>query len=323
MARKFEDRLAEVRDAVADPKTPAHRQRLVKTLGGQQGYLISVAAAALTPDDPELVTAACEAFERLLEDPIKRDPQCHGKAAIASALYDAEIRAEATFLAGVAHVQLEPVLGGRQDTAAHLRGVSLMALVHGQHPRAITCAGAMLADPERSARLAALRALSACNQPEAAEPLLRLRLELGDEDPEVLSDCMAALLEVSPAENLAVVGARLRGADATAAEAAALALGTSRVAGAFEVLRDHLQEDFVSDRRRTLFVALAMLRSDVAWQYLIEVIMDGGEGAPADAIDALATFKEHGGLRERVEAAAMDRGDAEIQAHFERAFDST
>lgn len=319
MARRFEERVRAVEEAVADPGTPEHRALLGKTLDGKQGYLISRAAAALALDD-ELVPPACDAFARLLEDPIKRDPQCHGKTAIATALYDAEIRAEEVFIAGVAHVQLEPVLGGKQDTAAELRGVCLMALTHAQHPRALVHAAAMLADPERAARLAALRALDASGRPEVAEPLLRLRLEQGDDDGEVLTDCMAGLLRLDAAANLRLLSERIDGADAAAADAAALAIGSSRAPQALEVLQGHATRSVDPGRRRTLLLAMAMLRSDAAWQHLIEVIMDGERGEAVDAIDALATFGEQSDLHARVEAAVLDRGEPEVSARFERAF---
>ena len=319
MGRKFEDRLEEVRRAVDDPADPASRKCVGRTFDGRHGYLISIAAKVLSADDSELIAKAERAFERLLEDPIKRDPQCHGKAAIAQAFFDAEIRAEATFEAGVQHVQLEPVLGGRQDTAAHLRGICLMALAHAQHPRAPVEAARMLADPERSARIAAIRALVASGARETVEPVLRLRLEIPDDDPEVVSECMAGLLEVNPGDNVPVVGAKLDSSDAVA-EAAALALGSSRATGAFELLAQRVDAAVITDRRSTLMLAIAMLRTDTAWQYLVERIMDGAPGEGLAAVDALATFKEQPGLRERVEAAVLDNADEELRERFERAF---
>lgn len=320
VAKKFEARVDEVRRAAQQPESKEHRDRLTKVFNGKQGYLISLAAAALPTGGRHLVQCATEAFVRLKEDAIKRDPQCYGKQAIAQSLYDADISAEDVFLAGVQHVQLEPVMGGRQDTAAALRGVCLMALVHAQHPRALVHAATMLADHERAARLAALRALAASGRPDVAEPLTRLRLASGDDDPEVITECMSTLLALNPSDNLAVVGTHLAGKDSTMAEAAALAVGATRVAGGFGLLRDQLELGVLADRRRTLMLAMAMLRSDTAWQHLVEIIMDAPSAEALDAIDALGTFKEHGDLRQRVEAAVMDRADPDVDARFARSF---
>lgn len=183
--------------------------------------------------------------------------------------------------------------------------VSLMALVHAQHPRAMVFAAAMLADRERSARTAAIEALRASGRADVAEPVLRLRLECGEEEPELCSDCMAALLEFAPEDNLVVVGAYLDARDASIAEAAALAIGSSRVPGAFELLHDHVARCLTADRRRIFLLALAMLRSDVAWQYLSELVLDEPEAIACAALDALATFKHDDALRERVEGVAI------------------
>lgn len=319
MAKKFEERLEAVRDAAASPKSAASRRLLSSTLRGRQGFLISIAATA-TAGDASLQTDARAAFERLCVDPIKRDPQCHGKVAIARTFYDAEIRAFDVFKRGVRHVQLEPVYGGRQDTAAELRGTCIQALVHGQHPRALVYAAERLADPERAARLAAIRALQMSGRPDVAEPLLVLRLEAGESDPEVVTDCMTALLRLDADENLARVAESLNNPDPAMVEAAALALGASRVEGAYDHLREATDRAVGTANRSVLFLALAMLRSDAAWQLLIEHIMEGAPPEATAALEAMATFKDQPQLRERVCAAVEDRADRSLTAAFERAF---
>ena len=59
---------------------------------------------------------------------LKRDPQCWGKNAVAKALKELEHREAAPYLRGTAHIQMEPVWGGQQDTAGPLRGICLLAL---------------------------------------------------------------------------------------------------------------------------------------------------------------------------------------------------
>ena len=320
VARKFEERVEELRHAVETPADPANRKCIARALDGKNGFLVSLAVKAILPDDTQLVGKAEAAFERLLEDAIKRDPQCYGKTAIAQMLFDAEIRAHDVFEAGVKHVQPEPVLGGKQDSAGQLRGICVMALAHGQHPRALVEAARLLADPERAARIAAIRALVASGNRETAEPLLRLRLEIREDDPEALSECMAGLLDINPGDNLDVIAAKMSSADVATAEAAALALGSSRAPGAFERLVHRVEKAITSNVRGTLMLAIAMLRTDTAWQYLVGRIMEGVPGEALAAVDALATFKEQPGLRERVEAAVLDNADPDLSDRFERAF---
>lgn len=319
MARRFEERVEAVRQAAQTPDDPDARKELQKALRGKQGYLISVAARALRHGGADLLPLVLEAFDRLLTDPIARDPQCHGKLAIAQVLYDQDHSGHEPFEAGVQHVQLEPVLGGRQDTAAALRGLCLMALMVQMHPRAWVFAGAMLADPERSARLAALRAIESGGRPDLAEPLLHLAFAV-ETDPEVAMDCLAGLLRIDPAANLPLARARIAGSDAEQADIATLALGAARPDGALAVLVQALENTFEENRRRACATAIAMLRTDAAWQQLIETILDGELRLAEASIDALGSFQDHPGLRERVADAVADRGDPDLDAAFERAF---
>lgn len=280
-----------------------------------------MAARALRNGGEDLTPLVLEAFERLLEDPISRDPQCHGKLAIAQALYDQNHAGHDPFEAGVQHVQLEPVLGGRQDTAAGLRGLCLMALMVQMHPRAWVFAGAMLADPERAARLAALRAIDSGGRPDLAEPLLRLAYEV-ETDPEVAMDCLAGLLRIDPHANLPLARARIHGSDAERADVAILALGSARPEGALALLVETLEHTFDDNRRRTCATAIAMLRTDAAWQRLIEMILEAELPIAQASVEALGSFQDHPGLRERVVDAVADRREPELDASLERAFAS-
>jgi hypothetical protein len=63
---------------------------------------------------------------RAFDHPVKRNPQCWGKNAIARALKDLGHRESPAFLRGAAHIQ--PVWGSQEDTAGPLRGICLLAL---------------------------------------------------------------------------------------------------------------------------------------------------------------------------------------------------
>ncbi|MCX4241775.1 hypothetical protein [Paraliomyxa miuraensis] len=315
MAKRFDQQLAALQRAVNDPSDRKGRALIVKALEGKSGLLIATATGAVVggdEDDPVVDRGLLEllppAFFRLMEDPVQRDPQCRGKAAIAKALRRAEAHGDEVFVAGVRHVQREPVWGGSVDTAAELRGVCLMALVEEHHPRAMVEAARLLADPLAAARTAAARALGASGRTEVAEPLLRLRVEAGESDAEVLGECLRALLQVAPRENLEVVARLLDADDEPAAEAAALVLGESRLPGAFEALHRRAERS-VGRRRRVLLLALALLRSEEAWDYLLQLVEQGSRGVAVEAIEALAAFAHDERLAERVRVIVERRAE--------------
>ncbi|MCH9684245.1 MAG: hypothetical protein K0V04_22620 [Deltaproteobacteria bacterium] len=326
MSTRFDERLAALRQAARDPAAEGAAKTLTRALDGKNGMLVAVAAQALTPErdgapQRKLVERLPAAFERLREDAVKRDPQCQGKTAIAMCLRELEAEADEVFLAGARHVQMEPVWGGRVDTAAQLRGICAMALAEAGHPRAMVEAAHLLADDLAAARTAAARAIGCSANAASGEPLLRLRIELGEEEPEVLGECFGALLELAPASSLEFVGSYLGSTDDTAMEAAALALGGSRIEDAFEPLSQQAERAVHGGRRDVLLLGLAMLRNDRAWSHLIEIIEDGPPGSAEGAVRALSTFKYDERLVQRVHAAVQARSDAKVTARFEASFE--
>lgn len=65
-----------------------------------------------------------------------------------------------------------------------------------------------------------------------------------------------------------------------------------------------------------------MLRTDAAWQHLIEFILEGELRLAQASIEALGSFSDHPGLRERVVDAAADRAAPELDVALDRAFGS-
>lgn len=327
MSSRFDQTLAELRRAVEDPAAPGARARITRALAGKNGMLVAVATgAAVSPDedDPRVDRALLEslpaAFERLLHDPVKRDPQCRGKVAIVQALRRAEVCPEEVFLAGVRHVQPEPVWGGRVDSAGELRGVCGMALMEEHHPRALVELAHLLADPLVAARRAAARALGNGGRADVAEPLLRLRIEAGEDEPDVLDECFGALLQVAPEASLDYVAGFLGSRDDAVAEAAALALGASRLEGARSRLCALAERSVKPERRRVAMLAVAMLRSEAAWGWLLEAVEREPPGVAQAALAALAAFEHDPKLRARASEAVAMRSDGALQAAFEELF---
>jgi HEAT repeat protein len=287
---------------------------LWRALGQRSSFAVAAAAAIVGEQELEaLAPLLPRAFERFLADAVRSDPGCKAKDAIAAALRRMRIPADDVFGAGVRHRQLEPVWGGRQDTAAALRGQCAAALAELDLPGAAVAIAELLADPEWVARSGAARALG-CVTASISEPLLRYKLCVGDAESAVIGDCFRSLLDVAPAA-LALVAERLAGDDEAVAEQAALALGESRQPAAFPILRDHLEHAPTSSRRRTLLTALVLLRSDEARDFVLGQVATASPATAKHAVDALAIFQHDPTLRARLLELARQRGDAALLAH--------
>ncbi len=310
------DRTREALDALtevvrADPRSPEAGAALTEALAARSNLVVARAITSITDAELPGFGARIEAaFHRAMRDPLRRDPGCRTKTAAVRALDALREPADALFLAGVRHVQPEPVWGGTQDSAVALRGLSAMALVHRRHPEALSELARLLADPEREARRMAADAIAVHGDPVSGVPLLTLRICIGDPEPEVSVACLAALLDLDPEQGLSFAREQLRADDPTRAESAALALAQSRPEGAFAALRE-FAEGCLGDQRQVAFLALSMLRSEAAWALLLEVITEAEVGPALAAIEALAIYREHGQLATRVqEALAGRQGDS-------------
>ena len=330
----LEARLAALSALRDDPSSPEAVRALRKALGAKSNHLAAKAAEIVREGQVvELIADMVDAFDRFMLDPIKTDKGCAAKAAIAEALYQLEYGRETLFLQGVRHRQLEPVYGGRADTAVELRGTCALALVRINYADVMNELAALLADPEPQARAAAARAIGYSERPDGV-PLLRYKLLApgtgsaggdapasgGREEPYVLTECMAALLGIDSQNSLAFVAGSLDSDDSSAAEAAAMALGESRRREALPVLQAWFDRTLDRPLRRTALLAIAMLRHDEAFQCLLAIIADDATPTARDAISALGTYRHDGGLRQRVEAAVSKRGERELDEAFGEAF---
>jgi hypothetical protein len=127
--RNFDAELAAL-EALRDAAPGAAEPELAKALNLRNNFLVSKAAAValhhrLTGLTPNLAAA----FPRFLERAARSDPQCWAKNALAKTLAAFEYQDPELFLAGMHHIQLEPVWGGSADTAGTLRGTCALALV--------------------------------------------------------------------------------------------------------------------------------------------------------------------------------------------------
>jgi len=297
------DRLAELRGQASSPEGCAE---VSKYLGSKMNLVAAKAARIagewLAADlTPELVAA----FDRFMVKPETTDKRCAAKIEILKALCKLEHSSPSVFRRALQHVQMEPTWGGSVDSAAEVRALGAMGLAQTDYTEALEEIVPLLLDPERDARIGAVRALAASGLPGGAL-LLRLKALSADE-PEVLGECFAALLRAEPAKSLEFVAKFLDHHDEAIAEAAALALGDSRLESAFTPLRDASQSLRARPLRRTLLLAIALLRRENALDYLLEVVQTGENQISADAVDALAMYKDDPNLQARLDRARQAR----------------
>jgi hypothetical protein len=136
----------------------------------------------------------------------------------------------------------------------------------------------------------------------------------------VTGECFAALLSLDPAGSVEFVARFLNSRTEGIGEQAALALGESRLPSAFEVLREAWERGAVSEQRRTLLVAIAMLRIDEALEFLLSRLADESGPVAADALAGLAFYARDEAVLARVEGIIRERGDGALEAVFAREF---
>lgn len=286
---------------------------LRRALGDASEHVVARAAEIAGDRElRELEDALIAEFERLAPHGAERDKGCVAKAAVVEALVRIGSDASDLYLRAVRIVQTEPVFGGRVDTAAGMRGAACMGLVRSAHPRAYEHLAELLADPEVQARVGAAEAAEH-GAPHVVVPLLRLRAVAGDPEPRVVGACFAALLDVAPQESLGFVARFLDGAADEVQEAAALALGESRLPEALPILTAwHARAPF-RDAERVALLAISLLRSEEAFAHLLGVVRDAPTGTARHALAALAPHCERETLRERALAAARGRKDRALE----------
>jgi len=297
------DRLADLRRQSPTPET---RAEVAQYLAAKSN-LVAAKAARIAGEwqAEDLIPELAAAFDRFLVKPETTDKRCAAKIEILKALCRLDYPSPALFLRGIHHVQLEPGWGGSADTAAEVRALSAIGLAQTGHPDALEEILPLLLDPERDARIGAVRALAASGAAGGAL-LLRFKALQGD-DPEVLGECFAALLRLDPARSLAFVSRFLDHASQSLAESAALALGESRLEEAFDVLRAALDGPGGAGIRRSLLLAIALLRRESAIDYLLDLVQNGNAGLSAGAAEALSTYRDDPKLQERLQQARAAR----------------
>jgi len=202
---------------------------------------------------PELI----EAFDRFLQDPVNTDPQCWAKNALAKSLKDLGHSDAEVYIRGIRHIQLEPVWGSLQDTAATVRGTCALALTACGLPahEVLLHLVDLLADREAAARQDAVRAVGQLGTIEGTL-LLRLKAMSGDEESAVTGQCFSVLIEMLPRDYLPFVGKFLDSANRDLAMEAAGALCATRESEALPLIEAFWNRLIDQERKRDLLILI-------------------------------------------------------------------
>lgn len=311
-SRKLEELIEALRQIRPEPTSEAGLLTLRQAIGSRYGVAAAQAAQlvaefTIEPLVPDLVAA----FQRFMVKPQESDPGCRAKQAIADALYHLNYGEETLFLQGIRHIQKEPVWGGQVDTAPRLRGTCALGLVRMNYRSVLVELADLLADPESEARIGAARAI-AYSANDAGVPLLRLRIQLGD-TPSVLSEYVLALLQLAPEASLPLVQDLLYGrqpqgqqGQVEVMEVIALALAESRLPAAFSLLRDWWQQTHQQELKKVGLLAIASLRQDDAFDFLLDLVRQGSKAQAQAALDALGLYQQDTLLWQRVKQAMAE-----------------
>jgi HEAT repeat protein len=312
------DRLSSLRSD-AELSTAAI-QELKTFLKGKSNQVVAKAARiAGELHASDLIDDLVAAFHRLMANPQKLDKGCAATTEIAAALYQMDYLEPEIYVLGIHHVQMEGSFGPPVDVAAKLRAHSALGLARTRHPQALEEIVPLLVDPWPQARIGAVRAL-ASNGGHAGALLLRLKVLTGEDELDVLAECFSGLLECAPESSLSLVATYINAEDHAAAEAALLAIGSSRLPEALTLLQARWEESAFSPLRRTLLLAIAMVRSEAAIKFILSLLPDSNVQTAKEIITALAIFRDNNKVRLTVEQTISTRNDSVLTAAFRQEF---
>jgi HEAT repeat protein len=320
--RALEAKLERLDAVRANPGSERSSDLLREALGDKNSLLVARAAKLVADLElPGLEDHLLSAFDRFLEDPVKRDGGCQAKTAIVDALRCTGYGDPEVFLRGIKYVQMEPAYGGSVDTAVDLRCLAALGLVGADEPEMMIELARLLADPEARARIGAVRAMASSGRGDAV-PVLYYKVLIEDEEPAVTGECFEALLQLAPQSSLHFVAGFLGNRDPQIGEAAALALGESRIPEAYGLLRAALDDVRTAGVRSTLLLAIAMTRTEEAVELLMGLIREGSRDRAVGAISALGIYRYDDDLVQQVREAAEGRRDLDLSKHVDEAFGS-
>ena len=288
-SRQTQDRIAAVTQITRLDTFRERQPLLLEALADKSPYVAAQAAEALGERDEHgdgaddrAALAVTEQFAALCANGPKLDPGCHVRANLAFALGRLEYRPASDILrVGIKIVQIEAVGGVPFDTAAYLRGNCALALAQIRDPDCVRDIALLLfdrsgfafarasADPtiKMEPRKAAARALSISSRLEARLPLTLKLVHPENEEPEVLQECMTALVDLEDPHALEVLEPYLPHSDRHLAAYAALMIARTQLPGAAALLAQAVPS-FSGDTLQAVVLALSTVRDPDAYDHL-------------------------------------------------------
>jgi HEAT repeat protein len=219
---------------------------------------------------------------------------------------------------------MEPVWGGREDTAQVLRAACCAALPQ--------CADLTRDDVLRhlvdaftdvsdKVRVDAARSIEHMGGADAAL-LLRLKARIGDKEAQVTGQAFESLLRLEHAGAIPLVAEFLDSGDDEICAEAALALGSSRLAKALSILKKAWKRERDWNRKQVYLRGLSVSRLPEAIEFLLDLLKSGRQDEADQALDALALHRDSTEIRKMVEQSISGKGAADVQERFRRLFKS-
>jgi HEAT repeat protein len=299
--RQFEQQIAAL-ESLREASETARQAQLRKALTHKNNFIVAKAADLIRDFNLRDETSALlQAFDRFFDNPEKSDPQCWAKNAISRALAAFDYQDPETFLRGMRHIQLEPVWGGRSDTAGTLRATCALGLVQCRtltNDDLLRHLVDLLADTDKSVRAEVARAIEQVGSPSACL-VLRTRATLGNDEPEVLGACYGGVLRLEGVSAIRWVARFLSRGDDTAGEAA-LAIAGTHSPEAFDVLRKGLNDSNDPWFRAVLLSAIALTRQDEATEFLLDQVKSESLAAES-AVEAIVRSMPSSEVMQRLE----------------------
>lgn len=298
--------------------------RLRRTLESENNYLVAKAAKLITEHNlTELLPQVLVAFDRFFIDPIKHDPQCWAKNALIKALVKLGCRDAAVYLRGLRHFQEEPVWGGQSDTAGALRATCAQVLVECPELTEAALLNILLEpmlDSDKTVRIEAVRAIGQVGGVSAAL-LLKLRVLLRKEEPEVLGACFSALLRMRNNDRLGTISlvADFLDHGEEAASEAAFALAETHDSDAIQALIDRRRYGADPWFVAILDQAIAVSRLPESLEFLLGMVERDPRQA-ASALEALSRVYTSPEMRARIAQSVARSRSERAQLAFQQFF---
>ena len=315
----LEEKLAAIRAMRNGPPTVTDPMELRRYLGDKSNLVVAAAAELVKERTLNELAGDLEtAFDRFLVDPVKNDKLCRAKSPSSRPWTPSSTSSETSS-------RRQPVTcsssraGARRLTPATVTWCRVFALarIGGSDYHSLLVDS--LTDSEKDVRMAAAQALGYVGT-EAAGLVLRLKARLGDAEADVLSECLSGLMTIGPEENLEFVCEYLDPRAPDQCEAAALALGKTRLPGALKALKACCGRAHQPALREQILLAIAMMRLPGATEFLLELVGSDSEALALAAMSALKFHRYDPRLCERLAIAVKATGSRVLQSRWDRDF---